>query len=283
MREFDTTETQRGHRAGGEPEAARTLLWVHPEAGRITKPGRRCVVGRAGTCDVQLHGVELSREHIELTRSGLGLRVRDLGSRNGVWVNGHRVESSLLAGGDMLRLGEWVAFVMRGLTPEAKFSELAPGLFGGPRLAGFFEHARKLVQSGVPVEIEGPAGSGKDCLKRALHAAAARDGASLTSSPEAYSLYLPELAQRREEIAPLFKHFTRDAHGGGPAITSELIEWLCLQPWPQNVRELESLARRMTGSHPEAACLGLEHLPAEVRSPELQPATPAAVCDDAPV
>src|SRR5688572_9730646 len=136
MREFDTTETHRGMQARDQREALASILWVYPEYGRITQPGRRCVVGRADTCDVKLEGVKISREHVEIARGSAGLRIRDLGSRNGLWVNGQRTDSSALANGDMIRIGEWLGFVLPGLTEDVKFSEVAPGLFSGPRLAG---------------------------------------------------------------------------------------------------------------------------------------------------
>jgi arginine utilization regulatory protein len=40
-----------------------------------------------------------------------------------------------------------------------------------------------------------------------------------------------------------------------------------MQPWPQNVRELEWLARAMVALHDDAACLTFEHLPPQYRNP----------------
>src|SRR5205085_6852786 len=102
----------------------------------------------------------ISREHVEMVRVGTSLRVRDLGSRNGLWVNGRRVENAALVDGDMLRIGEWVGFVMSGIGQDVKFTEVAPGLFSGPRLAALLENARKLVEGGIPLVIQGATGTG---------------------------------------------------------------------------------------------------------------------------
>jgi predicted component of type VI protein secretion system len=59
----------------------------------------RCQMGRALDCFVQLSGAErdqlISRHHCQLDIDPPSLQVRDLGSRNGTFINGKEVESSL--------------------------------------------------------------------------------------------------------------------------------------------------------------------------------------------
>jgi DNA-binding NtrC family response regulator len=56
--------------------------------------------------------------------------------------------------------------------------------------------------------------------------------------------------------------FIRDPQTGrSPAVDAELIEWLCLQPCVQNVRQLEWLARAMVALHDDTPCLTVDHLP----------------------
>jgi DNA-binding NtrC family response regulator len=77
-----------------------------------------------------------------------------------------------------------------------------------------------------------------------------------------YTLQLPSLQERKEDVAPLFMHFVRDPQTGrSPAVDAELIEWLCLQPWVQNVRQLEWLARAMVALHDDVPTLTTAHLP----------------------
>ncbi|HXE74881.1 MAG TPA: FHA domain-containing protein [Candidatus Xenobia bacterium] len=58
---------------------------------QITKP--RVVLGRSGT-DIVVDDTEVSRQHCALEVHGVKVRVVDLGSTNGTFVGGQRVESS---------------------------------------------------------------------------------------------------------------------------------------------------------------------------------------------
>jgi pSer/pThr/pTyr-binding forkhead associated (FHA) protein len=65
------------------------------------------VVGRETDVDLVLPNNSVSRKHAKLIRDGDELRVQDLGSRNGVQVNGERVESAILTAGDVLAIGRF--------------------------------------------------------------------------------------------------------------------------------------------------------------------------------
>ncbi len=66
------------------------------------------LVGRHADCDfVILHSRKISRKHCAVALVNNRFVVRDLGSMNGVWVNGERVEHSLpLDFGDELMIGD---------------------------------------------------------------------------------------------------------------------------------------------------------------------------------
>ena len=65
------------------------------------------VLGRASGVDIVLGGPLISRRHAELRQTDDGLLVIDLGSRNGVFVNGHPITvPTRLADGDSLSLGD---------------------------------------------------------------------------------------------------------------------------------------------------------------------------------
>ncbi len=65
------------------------------------------VVGRETDVDLVLPNNSVSRKHAKLIREGDVLRVEDLGSRNGVQVNGKRTESATLGAGDVLAIGRF--------------------------------------------------------------------------------------------------------------------------------------------------------------------------------
>jgi FHA domain len=62
------------------------------------------VIGRAPECDIVLALPEISRKHAQLRATPGGVWIEDLGSINGVWVNGNRVQKGLFQPGDELRL-----------------------------------------------------------------------------------------------------------------------------------------------------------------------------------
>jgi Protein of unknown function (DUF3662)/FHA domain len=66
---------------------------------------RRLVIGRSRDCDVQLADSNVSRRHAELRQEGASYWIVDLGSTNGVEVNGRRVKRAKLSDGDTIMLG----------------------------------------------------------------------------------------------------------------------------------------------------------------------------------
>lgn len=65
----------------------------------------RIVVGRDPTCDITHDHSLLSRRHAEFVSAGELVVVRDLGSRNGVFVNGTKTAEHSLRPGDVVQIG----------------------------------------------------------------------------------------------------------------------------------------------------------------------------------
>jgi hypothetical protein len=65
-------------------------------------------VGRSNQCECPLHDESVSRRHFELTVSGDGVHLRDLGSGNGTKLNGQPVEEARLQHGDRILAGNSV-------------------------------------------------------------------------------------------------------------------------------------------------------------------------------
>jgi pSer/pThr/pTyr-binding forkhead associated (FHA) protein len=70
--------------------------------------GKRIVIGRADTVDIQVFDIKSSREHAEITKVGKDVIVTDLGSQNGVVVNDLKVRQHRLKDGDKLIIGQTV-------------------------------------------------------------------------------------------------------------------------------------------------------------------------------
>lgn len=63
--------------------------------------------GRHQECDVQLNSKKISRRHCCIAQVGEVLVIRDLGSTNGVKINGERVVEGVLVPGDELIIGNF--------------------------------------------------------------------------------------------------------------------------------------------------------------------------------
>ncbi len=71
----------------------------------VLKPGIS-LIGRLAQSDIQLPSPDVSRRHAQVTVGPDGCFIADLGSENGVSLNGRLVENHRLEDGDVLVLGK---------------------------------------------------------------------------------------------------------------------------------------------------------------------------------
>lgn len=75
-----------------------------PVFGKVYPLHAALVLGRAPECDLPIESEQVSRRHARIVPGDGSARVEDLGSANGTYVNGRRVESGELKPGQELRL-----------------------------------------------------------------------------------------------------------------------------------------------------------------------------------
>lgn len=105
--------------------------------------------------------------------------IRDLGSRNGTYVDGQRVESAWLSPGTVIRTGSSIALVghaLAGNHARYRFGLLAPGLLGSERLHAALVDLERLALTDLAIVIEGATGTGKEQIARAIHKRSGRTG-----------------------------------------------------------------------------------------------------------
>ena len=115
-------------------------------------PPRDVSVGSATGNDIVLPVPEVSRQHAVLRPAEDAVEVRDLDSKNGVFVNERRVSTATLALGDEVRFGP-VALRLEAI--DERDVELAlplGGSYGGPALSEDRAHATRTWESDAPVE-----------------------------------------------------------------------------------------------------------------------------------
>jgi DNA-binding NtrC family response regulator len=345
------------------------LEWVWPRPHLQVLQGARLSIGRDESASFRLDGTGVSRHHAELYRQGPLYVLRDLGSTNGTWLGGRRIEHAPVSPGSVLRVGEWVGVFSQRCDDAVEFGEVAPGMFGGAALAQLLVPLRRAAKSSLPVLLIGETGTGKEQFARATHHFSGRTGPFLAlncaalpeqlaeaelfgyrrgaftgaerASPGYFraahggtlfldempelspalqakllrvledgqvmslgestsvnvdvrivsasqrplrelvatgqlrqdlaarlnglELRIPPLAARRTDVPRLFSQFLKQQSGGRPpAVEARLIEALCLHDWPENVRELELLTRRLLAVHGHEPSLRRQHLPAEI-------------------
>ncbi len=86
-----------------EPVREVVTLTVAGRAHEITKPS--VVLGRSREADVRVADVNVSRRHAELRQEGAGYWIVDLGSTNGLEVNGKRTDRARVRDGDRITMG----------------------------------------------------------------------------------------------------------------------------------------------------------------------------------
>src|SRR5271156_26513 len=179
-------EETRTAMAGPPPELeavrAYTLAVVEgPEAGKqFTVDGSESspvLVGQSQVCDIRLSDRLVSRRHLSLAALPSGLRLHDLQSTNGTFVDGVRCFDAQLTGGEFIRLGSTAISVtaadasMQELPPARNFGRLVGA---SPAMRRLYPTCGRLARSDVSVVIEGETGTGKGGLAAAIHEARAR-------------------------------------------------------------------------------------------------------------
>jgi pSer/pThr/pTyr-binding forkhead associated (FHA) protein len=68
-------------------------------------PSSVTVIGRRKNCDLRIPLESVSRRHCQFNIDDKTLKLRDLGSRNGTFLNGKRIEEQVLKPGDSIKIG----------------------------------------------------------------------------------------------------------------------------------------------------------------------------------
>jgi hypothetical protein len=88
-----------------EPAQDRRQGLLVGDGRRNVLSGSRIVVGRSREADIVISDPNISRRHAELRRGDEGWQIVDLGSTNGIKVNGRRVDQQALRPGDQITVG----------------------------------------------------------------------------------------------------------------------------------------------------------------------------------
>lgn len=110
-------------------DVALLLLRDRGEKRRFPLPRELVTIGRREDCDLRIPLGDVSRKHCTIMRNESGLQIQDLGSSNGTYVNGERIQQAELHAGDRIRIGS-LRFVVQvdGQPDEAEADDFTiPG------------------------------------------------------------------------------------------------------------------------------------------------------------
>ncbi len=249
-------------------EQWRIEVTAGPCRGLVLRRGAGIVrIGSAPTNDIGLTDEKVSRQHAEVELDPLGPKVRDLGSKNGTWLDGSRIESATLPleGAVLVVCSSEIA-----VTPDDQPIPLAPSTRQRcGRLRGRSEAMRRLfaqierIATGQStVLVHGETGTGKELVAEALHDLGARSrGPFVVVDCGAIARELVE-SELFGHVRGAFTGATTDRRGafreasGGTLLLDEIGE-LPLETQPRLLRALEKGEVKPVGA--------AEYLPADVR------------------
>jgi DNA-binding NtrC family response regulator len=141
---------------------------------------RRVLIGQSPACDVQLSDRSVSRRHAAFESDPGGVRLVDLGSRNGTWVGRLRIRDTYVNDGEVVRFGDASVRletdgVMHALSASEEVS-FHRCIGASPEMRRLYPLLQRIAATDVPVLIEGETGTGKEVVAEAIHEASPRSG-----------------------------------------------------------------------------------------------------------
>ena len=162
------------------PETRAVLSPIDRPGTTLELDGREAaptLVGSGPACAIRLADATVSRRHCELDLVEAGVRVRDLGSRNGTFVDGVRVEVAYAGHGARIRIGavELAVALAAHVGEELPDDDHFGGFIGAStEIRKIYPLLTRLAAASLPTLIEGETGTGKEVVAEALHRAGPR-------------------------------------------------------------------------------------------------------------
>lgn len=167
-----------GTDAGGRLVSVRAALRVSrgPDRGATLElEAGSASIGSHKSCELRLSDPSVSRRHVELLLLRGGVRVRDLGSKNGTFVGGTRVEDATVPLPFELRIGSTHIEVRSADVPlpeiASERTSFGPLVGQSAAMRRVFGVLERVAATDVPILFSGEPGTGKTFACASVHAA----------------------------------------------------------------------------------------------------------------
>jgi len=168
------------------PPAPEIDLALSTPSGASIPLGARLAIGQAPSNDLALDDACASRRHCVIEHTASGPCVRDLGSKNGTYVNDVRIIESPLYAGAVLTVGQ------TRLRVVAATRARSPLLGESRAMRSLRRSITMLAPTALPLLIVGETGTGKELVARALHDESGRSGSFIALNCGAIAAELVE-------------------------------------------------------------------------------------------
>jgi two-component system response regulator GlrR len=245
------------------PGRQQLMVMAGPDRGRSRALDREEItVGKRRDADLVLTDPTVSRQHCVVVATPFGPLIRDLGSRNGVRIDGNWIQAAYLRNGALVRLGD-TALVLESSDPldetdETRELRLGATLGHSAAMRRIFEIVPRIANSDASVLIEGETGTGKTLLADVIHKRSPRhrgpfiviDCGAIPASLIESELFGHERGSFTGATAARAGAF--EAAVGGTVLFDEVGE-LPLDMQPKLLRAIEQRVIRRVGSNEDRA------------------------------
>lgn len=132
------------------------------------------LVGTHADNDLVLRDPQVGKYHLEVALVAGGVRLRDLGSEGGTWVNGQKLAGGVVTVGTEVTVGRTVLQLLPGdlvvPVPPSDRASFGPVLGQALPMRQLFALLERVAPTDVPVLLEGEEGSGRTLVAKAIHA-----------------------------------------------------------------------------------------------------------------
>jgi DNA-binding NtrC family response regulator len=147
-------------------------LSIHGEPTEIAIGPEPAVIGRDPACQLLVDETGISAMHAELVATPQGVRLRDLGSKNGTWVGDLRISEAYLTGSTSFWIGRTemqfeTAKIEKVELPDIE--QFGPLYGTSAPMRDLFRRLQKGASTDLTILVQGETGTGKELVAQAVH------------------------------------------------------------------------------------------------------------------